>query len=84
MTAGADLRDPRGAVAVAAKADSPLKRILTAPYRRRTIVNAALLTVAIIGLWAGAVYEPTAVITLAKRQGIGAADAVRVLSWSDC
>jgi MFS family permease len=70
----------RIAVAAAAKAASPLKRIFTPPYRRRTIVNAALLTVAIIGLWAGAVYEPTAVIALAKKQGIGAADAVRVAS----
>src|ERR1700722_7207603 len=68
------------AVAAAVKAASPLKQIFTAPYRRRTIVNAALLTVAIIGLWAGAVYEPTAVITLAKKQGIGTADAVRVAS----
>jgi MFS family permease len=50
------------AVAAAARAASPLKQIFTPPYRRRTIVNAALLTVAIIGLWAGAVYEPTAVI----------------------
>jgi MFS family permease len=68
------------AVAAAVKAASPLKQIFAAPYRRRTIVNAALLTVAIIGLWAGAVYEPTAVITLAKKQGIGAADAVRMAS----
>src|ERR1700719_2032265 len=36
------------AVAAAAKAASPLKQIFIAPYRRRTIVNAALLTVAII------------------------------------
>jgi MFS family permease len=68
------------AVAAAVKAASPLKQIFAAPYRRRTIVNAALLTVAIIGLWAGAVYEPTAVIALAKKQGISAADAVRMAS----
>jgi MFS family permease len=68
------------AVAAAAKAASPLKQIFTAPYRRRTIVNAALLTVAIIGLWAGAVYEPTAAIALAKKQGMDAAAAVRVAS----
>jgi MFS family permease len=68
------------AVAAAVKAASPLKQIFSKHYRRRTIVNAALLTVAIIGLWAGAVYEPTAVITLAKKQGIGAADAVRMAS----
>jgi MFS family permease len=68
------------AVAAAAKAASPLKQIFNAPYRRRTIVNAALLTVAIIGLWAGAVYEPTAVITLAKKQGMDPPAAVRTAS----
>jgi MFS family permease len=68
------------AVAAATKAASPLKQIFTAPYRRRTIVNAALLTVAIIGLWAGAVYEPTAVITLAKKQGMDGPAAVRMAS----
>jgi MFS family permease len=55
-------------------------QIFSPPYRRRTIVNAALLTVAIIGLWAGAVYEPTAVITLAKKQGMSAPAAVRMAS----
>jgi MFS family permease len=68
------------AVAAAAKAASPLKQIFSPPYRRRTIVNAALLTVAIIGLWAGAVYEPTAVIALAKKQGMDAPAAVRMAS----
>jgi MFS family permease len=68
------------AVAAAAKAASPLKQIFSPPYRRRTIVNAALLTVAIIGLWAGAVYEPTAVIALAKKQGMDAPAAVRTAS----
>jgi MFS family permease len=63
-----------------AKARSPLAQIFSAQYRRRTVVNAALLTVAIIGLWAGAVYEPTAVIALAKQQGMKAPTAVRVAS----
>jgi len=48
----------------------PLAEIFGPRYRKRTIVNAALLTVAIIGLWAGAVYEPTAITTLAKRAGM--------------
>ena len=48
----------------------PLAEIFGPQYRKRTIVNAALLTVAIIGLWAGAVYEPTAITTLAKRAGM--------------
>src|SRR6202162_670183 len=52
-----------------------LAEIFGAKYRRKTIVNAALLTVAIIGLWAGAVYEPTAIITLAKKAGMSGAEA---------
>ncbi len=59
---------------------NPLKEIFNATYRKRTIVNAALLTVAIIGLWAGAVYEPTAIITLAKKAGMAQADAVKTAS----
>jgi MFS family permease len=68
------------AVATVAKAASPLVQIFSPRYRRRTIVNAALLTVAIIGLWAGAVYEPTAVIALAKKQGMDTPAAVRMAS----
>jgi MFS family permease len=45
----------------------PLREILGPMYRRRTWVACALLTIAIIGLWAGAVYEPSAVIQLATR-----------------
>jgi MFS family permease len=70
----------KNVVAAATRAASPLRRIFDAQYRRRTVVNAALLTVAIIGLWAGAVYEPSAVIALAKKQGMAPADAVRMAS----
>lgn len=57
-----------------------LAEILAAKYRRKTVVNAALLTVAIIGLWAGAVYEPTAIITLAKKAGMSVAEASKTAS----
>jgi MFS family permease len=57
-----------------------LTQIVSAKYRRKTIVNAALLTVAIIGLWAGAVYEPTAIITLAKKAGMSLAQASKTAS----
>jgi len=70
----------KNAVAAASRAVSPLAQIFSAQYRRRTIVNAALLTVAIIGLWAGAVYEPTAVIALSRKQGMDAVAAVRMAS----
>jgi MFS family permease len=59
---------------------NPLRAIFAGAYRRRTIVNAALLTVSIVGLWAGAVYEPTAIITLAKKSGMDPAQAVRMAS----
>ena len=39
-----------------------------------------LLASAICGLWAGAVYAPTALIALAKRAGMNQAEAVRVSS----
>jgi MFS family permease len=58
----------------------PLAEIFSPAYRRRTLVNSALLSVAIIGLWAGAVYVPTAITTLAKRAGYDAPSAARIVS----
>jgi MFS family permease len=49
-------------------------------YLKRTIVNASLLAVAIIGLWAGSVYEPTAIITLAKSAGVLGGAAAKLAS----
>ena len=66
--------------AAAEQARPPLASILSGAYRRRTLVAAALLTVAIVGLWAGAVYEPTAVIQLATKAGMKAADAAKTAS----
>ena len=59
---------------------SPLRRIFARDYRRRTLVNSALVTVSIIGLWAGAVYEPAAIITLAKHAGYAGPQAIRLAS----
>ncbi len=58
----------------------PLVEIFSPAYRRRTLVNSALLSVAIIGLWAGAVYVPAAVTTLARRAGFDAPGAARMVS----
>ena len=55
---------------------SPLARIFQAPYRGRTLSMSLLLTVAVIGLWAGSVYVPTASIQLARRAGITTAGPV--------
>lgn len=63
-----------------ARRASPIAEILGRRYRKRTLVNSALLTVAIIGLWAGAVYEPSAVGLLAKQAGMDAAAAARTVS----
>jgi MFS family permease len=57
-----------------------LRSIFSAKYRQRTIVATVLLTVAIIGLWAGAVYEPSAVIQLATKAGMTKADASKTAS----
>jgi MFS family permease len=61
---------------------SPLSRILSGALARRTWVNTALVAVAIVGLWAGAVYEPTAVIKLATAGGAKLPDAQRMASYA--
>jgi MFS family permease len=59
---------------------SPMREIFGPTYRRRTWVMCALLTIAIIGLWAGAVYEPSAVIQLATRAGMARPEALKMAS----
>jgi MFS family permease len=61
---------------------SPLARILSGALLRRTLVNTTLVAVAIVGLWAGAVYEPTAVIKLATAAGEKLPDAQRMASYA--
>ena len=60
---------------------SSLRAIFRAPYTQRTLVNTVLLASAICGLWAAAVYAPTAIINLAKRAGMLQPEAVRVSSF---
>jgi len=64
-----------------ALARHPFVSIFSPPYARRTVVNAVLLTAAICGLWAGAVYAPTAIITLAKKAGMVQPEAVKISSF---
>src|SRR5664280_888602 len=59
---------------------SSLRKIFSPPYTQRTLVNTVLLAAAICGLWAGAVYAPTAIIALAKRAGMLQPQAVRMSS----
>jgi MFS family permease len=60
---------------------SSLRRIFSPPYTRRTLVNTILLASAICGLWAAAVYAPTAITTLVKREGMLQPQAVRMSSF---
>ena len=60
---------------------SSMVRIFSSPYTGRTVVNTVLLASAICGLWAGAVYAPTAIISLAKRAGMLQPQAVRMSSF---
>ncbi len=59
---------------------NPLTAIFSAAYLRRTIVNTALVSIAIIGLWAGTVYEPTAIISLAAKAGYTALQGTQLAS----
>ena len=75
------VREPgRWENAAAAPRTQPLKQIFSGEYRRRTIVNTALVSIAIIGLWAGTVYEPTAILTLARNAGFTPAEGTRLAS----
>ena len=50
-------------------------------YLGRTITMSALLTIAIVGLWAGAVYEPTAITFLSREAGMAPPDAAKMASY---
>jgi MFS family permease len=60
---------------------SALRRIFCPPYTQKTLVNTVLLASAICGLWAAAVYAPTAIISLANREGLLQQQAVRMSSF---
>ena len=51
-------------------------------YRRRTLVNAALLFISMVGLWAGSAYVPSSITYLADREGRTAEEAARLASWA--
>jgi MFS family permease len=56
--------------------------LFSAEYRRRTLLNAALLFISMVGLWAGSAYVPSSITYLATRQGFTAAQAARLASWA--
>jgi MFS family permease len=63
------------------KKRAPFKDIFAPAFRRRTLLNAGLVTVSIIGLWAAVVYEPSAIVNLAKKAGYAAKDATKLASF---
>ena len=71
---------PRWELAHAGPRSHPLSMIFSGVYLRRTVVNTALVSIAIVGLWAGTVYEPTAILTLAKAAGFTAAQGTKLAS----
>ena len=67
--------------AVARGAGQRLSSLFDGYNRRQTLVMSALLTVAIVGLWAGAVYEPTAIVFLSRQAGLPAGEAAKMVSY---
>jgi hypothetical protein len=55
--------------------------IFSRRYLGRTVTMSALLTVSIVGLWAGAVYEPTAIVFLSRQAGMELPDAAKMASY---
>jgi len=64
-----------------AKRFDQLAIIFRPPYLRRTIVMVTLLSVSIVGLWAGSIYAPTAIRILATRAGMSAVEATQLASY---
>lgn len=60
---------------------SAFMSLFSREYRRRTLLNSAYLLVSIVGLWAGSVYVPAAVTSLAARAGLSEAIGVRLASY---
>jgi MFS family permease len=69
------------AQAAHAKKHGPLAVIFSPRYIGRTLTMSALLTVAIVGLWAGAVYEPTAIVFLSRQAGMALPEAAKMASY---
>ncbi len=59
----------------------PFAALFISPWRRRTILNALFMMASICGLWAGTVYVPTAITTLALAGGRSAPAAAQLASY---
>ena len=56
-------------------------KLFSPVYKRRTVINSLLFLTSIIGLWAGAIYVPTAVTQISIREGFLPAEAARMASY---
>ena len=65
----------------ATSAAAAFTSLFSPEHRRRTLLNAALLSVSIVGLWAGSVYVPSSVRAIAVREG-HAAGASQLASYA--
>ena len=65
----------------AASASAAFRSLFSPEHRGRTALNAALLSVSIVGLWAGSVYVPSSVRAIAVREG-HAAGASQLASYA--
>src|SRR6204780_886928 len=59
----------------------PFAALFSAALRRRTILNALLMLASICGLWAGTVYVPSAITSLAEAGGRSTPQAAQLASW---
>ena len=59
----------------------PLGMLFSRDFRRRTLLNSALMLISVCGLWAGTVYVPSAVTVLAEASGRTSSEAARLASW---
>src|SRR5262245_15866331 len=58
------------------------REIFNREFRKRTIVNTALLLCSMIGLWAGSVYVPSSIRSIAAREGLSPAEGARIASYA--
>jgi len=59
----------------------PFAALFSTALRQRTILNALLMLASICGLWAGTVYVPSAITTLAEAGGRTGPQAAQLASW---
>ncbi|HUC29609.1 MAG TPA: MFS transporter [Candidatus Acidoferrum sp.] len=60
----------------------PLAALFSPKWRRRTVLNSLFMLASICGLWAGTVYVPAAVTTLAEAAGRSRPRAAQLASWA--